>query len=124
MAWKLRGQEGLERRYRVPDISWLKPPRRTLRRTMLVYTRRSHAWRFVSPSRLAVFLCFGWHRPTSCRFLFPGPRVLRSPPSFFPYLFFFFFSLARGYENKKNEDIVFGDVSQAKSGIICWGHNL
>lgn len=36
MAWKLRGQEGLERRYRVPDISWLKP-RRTLRRTMLVY---------------------------------------------------------------------------------------
>lgn len=45
-------------------------------------TRRSHAWRFVSTSRLVVFLCFGWHRPTSCRFLFPGPRVLRSLPSF------------------------------------------
>lgn len=36
VAWKLRGQRGLEHRYRVPDISWLEPPRRTLRRTMLV----------------------------------------------------------------------------------------
>ena len=81
-------------------------------------TRRSHAWRFVSTSRLVVFLCFGWHRPTSCRFLFPGPRVLRSLPSFS-----FFSSLfpslslslslhlclyrARGYEQEyKTGDIV------------------
>ena len=65
-----------------------------------------------------VFLCFGWHRPTSCRFLFPGPRVLRSLPSFS-----FFSSLfpslslslslhlclyrARGYEQEyKTGDIV------------------
>lgn len=44
---------------------------------------------------------------------FSIPRATRVTQSsfFFLYLFFFFFSLARGYEN---EDIVFGDVSQAE----------
>ena len=102
-------------------------------------TRRSHAWRFVSTSRLVVFLCFGWHRPTSCRFLFPGPRVLRSLPSFS-----FFSSLfpslslslslhlclyrARGYEQEyKTGDIVLARrrfPSRVEFGLISRNSNL